>query len=272
MHAAVRKFVVVSGAIPLAIAVLLVAMVSPVAGAATTIKVGASPVPHAEILKVVQPILAKEGIDLRIIEFTDYVRPNLALADGELDANFFQHVPYLEAFAADRRLNLTWTVKVHVEPMGVYSRKVKNLSALRQGAIVSIPNDPTNGGRALLLLQRAGLIKLKAGAGLQATVFDVVENPKKLSFRELEAAQLPRALPDVDAAVINTNFALEGGLEPLKDAIFIEDAESPYANVLAVRSADKGNAAIAKLGKALQSAAVKEFINKQYKGAVVPAF
>jgi D-methionine transport system substrate-binding protein len=240
--------------------------------AAKVLKVGASPVPHAEILNVVKPILAKDGINLQIIEFTDYVRPNLALADRELDANFFQHVPYLETFSTERRLNLTWVAKVHVEPMGVYSRKVKDLKSLKNGALIGIPNDPTNGGRALLLIQKAGLIKLKAGSGLSATVFDIVGNPKNLKFRELEAAQLPRSLPDLDAAVINTNFALEAKLDPLKDAILIEGADSPYANVLAVRNADKNNADIAKLAKALQSSAVREFIRSKYKGAVVPAF
>jgi len=235
-------------------------------------KVGATPVPHAEILNVVKPILAKEGIDLQIIEFTDYVRPNLALSDRELDANFFQHIPYLETFSSERRLNLTWVAKVHVEPMGVYSRKVKDLKSLKNGALIGIPNDPTNGGRALLLIEKAGLITLKPNAGLAATVFDIADNPKKLRFQELEAAQLPRALPDLDAAVINTNFALEAKLDPLKDAIIIEGSDSPYANVLAVRNADKNNADIAKLAKALQSSTVRDFIRTQYKGAVVPAF
>lgn len=243
-----------------------------VGAASKALKVGASPVPHAEILNVVKPILAKDGIDLQIIEFTDYVRPNLALADRDLDANFFQHIPYLESFSKDRRLDLTWVAKVHVEPMGIYSQKVKDLSNLKNGAIIGIPNDPTNGGRALLLIQNAGLIRLKAGVGLTATVFDIIDNPKKLKFQELEAAQLPRSLRDLDAAVINTNFALEAKLDPLKDAIVIEGADSPYANVLAVRSADKNNPDIAKLTKALQSSTVKEFIRSKYKGAVVPAF
>ena len=252
---------------------LLVLGVSVLAGAAgRVLKVGATPVPHAEILNVVKPILAKEGIELQIIEFTDYVRPNLALADRELDANFFQHIPYLETFSSERRLNLTWVAKVHIEPMGVYSHKVKDLKSLKNGAVIGIPNDPTNGGRALLLIEKAGLITLKPGVGLTATIYDIADNPNKLRFQELEAAQLPRALPDLDAAVINTNFALEAKLDPLKDAIFIEGSDSPYANVLAVRSADKNNADIAKLAKALQSSAVRDFIRTRYQGAVVPAF
>lgn len=255
-----------------AVSLAILMGVGTVGAAQQVLRVGASPVPHAEILEVVKPILAKDGIDLRIIEFTDYVLPNLALADGELDANFFQHIPYLETFSADRRLNLTWIAKIHIEPMGIYSRRVKDLKNLANGATVGIPNDPTNGGRALLLVQEAGLIKLKPNVGLAATVFDIAQNPKRLKFRELEAAQLPRALPDVDIAVINTNFALEANLAPLKDAIFMEGSESPYANVLAVRSVDKNKALVKKLAQALQSATVKKFILDKYQGAVVPAF
>ncbi|MBE3578074.1 MAG: MetQ/NlpA family ABC transporter substrate-binding protein [Limnochordales bacterium] len=239
---------------------------------AVILRVGASPVPHAEILNFVAPALAKQGIQLKVIEFTDYVRPNLALADGELDANYFQHIPYLEDFASKRRLNITWVAKIHIEPMGVYSRKVKSLKDLPTGAQIGIPNDPTNGGRALLLLQQAGLIKLRKDAGITATPFDIIENPKRLRIVELEAAQLPRALDDLHAAVINTNFALEAGLVPTRDALFIEDANSPYANVIAVRTADKNNPAIQKLVQALQTPEVRQFILEKYKGAVVPVF
>ncbi|HWR31136.1 MAG TPA: MetQ/NlpA family ABC transporter substrate-binding protein [Negativicutes bacterium] len=236
------------------------------------LKVGATPVPHAEILKIVQPILAKDGIDLQIVEFTDYVRPNVALAEKELDANFFQHIPYLQQFAADRKLELTHTVAVHIEPMGVYSKKIKNLNELPNGAQVAIPNDPTNGGRALLILAQAGVIKLKDGVGIKATVKDVTDNPKKIVIKELEAPLLPRALDDVSIAVINANYALEAKLVPTKDALFLEKKESPYANILTVRKGDENRPEIVKLSQALTSPDVKKFIEEKYKGAVVPAF
>ena len=236
------------------------------------LKVGATPVPHAEILKVVQPLLAKDGIELKIVEFTDYVRPNVALAEKELDANFFQHIPYLKQFAADRKLDLTYTVSVHLEPMGVYSKKIKSLNELPSGAQVAIPNDPTNGGRALTLLAQAGLIKLKEGVGIKATVKDVTENAKKLVIKELEAPLLPRALDDVAIAVINSNYALEAKLNPTQDALFIEKKESPYANILTVRKGDESRPEIVKLSQALTSPDVKKFIEDKYKGAVVPAF
>ncbi|KXG75220.1 D-methionine-binding lipoprotein MetQ [Fervidicola ferrireducens] len=237
-----------------------------------TIKVGASPVPHAEILEVVKPILEKEGINLEIVEFTDYVQPNLKLAEKELDANYFQHIPYLEEFSKEHNLDLTYIAKVHIEPMGAYSQKIKNLNELKEGATVAIPNDPTNAGRALLLLQTAGLIKLKPEAGIKATVGDIVENPKGLKITELEAATLPRVLPDVDLAVINTNYALEAGLVPTKDALIIEDANSPYVNVLVVRKGDESRPELKKLAEALNSPEVKKFIEEKYQGAVVPAF
>jgi D-methionine transport system substrate-binding protein len=256
----------------LMLALALPVLFSSSAFAATVLKVGATPVPHAEILNFIKPTLAKQGITLQVIEFTDYVLPNLALADKDLDANFFQHIPYLETFTADRRLNLIWVAKVHIEPMGAYSRKVKSLAELKNNAIVAIPNDPTNGGRALLLLEKAGLLKLKAGVGLKATVFDIIDNPKRLRINELEAAQLPRVLPDVDLAVINTNYALEADLVPSRDALIIEGGESPYANILVVRPESKDNAAIKALISALQSPEVRQFIQTTYKGAVVPAF
>lgn len=236
------------------------------------LKVGASPTPHAEILEVIKPLLAQEGIELEIIEFQDYVQPNLALAEGELDANFFQHIPYLEQFSKDRKLDLTYIAKVHIEPIGVYSKKIKSLKDLKDKALVTIPNDPTNGGRALLLLQQAKLIELRKDAGLTATELDVVKNPKKLQFKALEAAQLPRALDDVDIAVINTNYALTINLVPTKDALFIEGSESPYANVLAVRAKDKDNPALLKLAKALNSKTVNDYIINTYQGSIVPAF
>lgn len=243
-----------------------------VINAATVLKVGASPVPHVAILESIKPELAKEGITLKIIEFQDYVQPNLALAEGELDANFFQHIPYLNQFCKDRKLDLTYIAKVHIEPIGVYSKKIKALKELKDKSIVAIPNDPTNGGRALLLLQQAKLIELKKDAGLSATELDIAKNPKNLQFKALEAAQLPRVLADVDIAVINTNYALTINLVPTKDALFIEGSESPYANILAIRAKDKNNPALLKLAKALNSKTVKDFILKEYKGSIVPAF
>ena len=239
---------------------------------AATLKVGATPVPHAEILNLIKPDLAAVGIDLKVIEFTDYVQPNLALAEGELDGNYFQHIPYLETFCEDHRLDLTYITKVHIEPMGGYSQKLKDIDQLKKGARIAIPNDPVNGGRALLLLERQGLIKLDPGAGITATIFDITANPNNIQFSELEAAQLPRVLPDVDLAVINTNYALEAGLVPMTDALFIEDSESPYVNILAVRKADIEREDLAKLSEALLSDKVRDYILEQYEGAVVPAF
>lgn len=236
------------------------------------LKVGATPVPHAEILNEIKPLLAKDGIDLQIIEFTDYVKPNLSLNDKEIDANFFQHEPYLKKFAADRKLDLVNLVAVHIEPMGVYSKKLKDIKSVPDGAKVAIPNDPTNGGRALNIPAKAGLIKLKDGVGISATVGDIVENPKNLKITEAEAAMLPRTLDDVDLAVINSNFAMEAKLNPTKDALFIEPKDSPYANIVAVRKGDENRKEIQALKKALTSPEVKKFIEEKYKGAVIPAF
>jgi D-methionine transport system substrate-binding protein len=234
------------------------------------IKVGASPVPHAEILEAVKPILAKEGYTLKIVQFNDYVTPNTALQDGEIDANFFQHIPYLKKSCEEKRLDLDYTVKVHIEPMGVYSSKIKNLSELKSGAQIAIPNDPTNGARALRVLEKAGLIKLKDGD--LVTKLDITENAKNLKFQELDAAQLPRVLKDVDAAVINTNYAIQANLNPTKDALAIEAKDSPYANVLAVRKQDKDKPYIQALSKALNSPEIKKFIEDKYKGSIIPAF
>ncbi len=237
------------------------------------VKVGASPVPHAEILEVIKPELAKEGIKLEIVEFNDYVQPNLATNDKEIDANFFQHEPYLKNFVTEHpELKLANVLGVHVEPMGIYSHKIKNINEVKDGAQVSIPSDPTNGGRALLLLERAGLLKLKDGVGAAATVQDVVDNPKKLVFKEIEAPQLPRTLDDVDISVINTNWAMQADLVPTRDALFMEDKTSPYVNILVVRQGDESRPEIQALMKALHSEAVKNFINEKYKGAIIPAF
>ena len=238
----------------------------------TVVTVAATPVPHSEILNEIKPLLAKEGIDLKIIEFTDYVKPNLALADKEVDATFHQHLPFLEKFNAEHNTNLVSAGNVHIEPMGVYSHKITTLSDLPLKAKVAIPNDPSNGGRALLILQAAGLIKLKDGGTVSSTVQDITDNPKQLQFSELDAAQVPRAIDDVDIAVINTNFALEAGLNPLKDSLFLEAKDSPYANILAIRAGDESRPEIQKLLKALQSPEVKKFIEDKYKGAILPSF
>ena len=237
-----------------------------------TLKVGATPVPHAEILEAIKPELSKEGIDLKIVEFTDYVTPNLALNDGELDANFFQHYPYLQKFAEERKLNLVSAGAIHVEPLGLFSEKHKSLDELKKGATVAIPNDPSNGGRALILLHNNGIIKLADPTNLYSTEFDIAENPKKLKFKSLEAAQLPRVLKDVDFAVINGNYAMEANLNPTKDALVLEGKESPYANIVAVRGKDLEKAEIKTLIKVLQSEKVANFIEEKYNGSVVKAF
>jgi len=244
------------------------------AQAADVLKVAATAVPHAEILNFVKPQLKAQGVDLQIKEFSDYVQPNMAVADKQLDANFFQHQPYLDSFNKDRKTDLVVVPdgKVHVEPFGAYSSKIKNIKDLKDGATIAIPNDPSNGGRALILLVKQGLIELKDPKSLTPTPLDVVKNPKKLKFKELEAPLLPRALADVDLALINTNYAIEAKLNPTKDALFIEGADSPYTNIVAAR-ADRANGAdIAKLMKALHTPEVKKFILDKYKGAVVPAF
>lgn len=241
-------------------------------GNKVVLKVGATPVPHSEILNVIKPKLEEKGIELKIIEFTDYVKPNLALDAKEIDANFFQHAPYMEAFAREHNIELANAAKIHVEPLGLYSKKIESADDLKDGAVISIPNDPTNEGRALILLESKGYIKLKEDAGLEATDADIASNPKNLVFKPIDAAQLPRTLEDVDAAVINTNYALEAGLNPSDDALVIEGSESPYSNILTIRPDDKDSENIKALIEALQSDEVKEFIQKQYKGAVVPTF
>lgn len=234
--------------------------------------VGASPVPHARLLEAVKDDLGSQGIDLNIVEFTDYVKPNLALSDGELDANFFQHLPYLRSFAKDHGLDLISAGSVHVEPLGLYSKKHSSIEKFPDGGLIAIPSDSVNGGRALLLLQSRGIIKLDPSSGLEATELDVLENPKKLKFKSIESAQLPRVLQDVDGAVINGNYAIEAGLNPDRDGLIIEGADSPYANIVAVRASDRDSPAVVALIKALQSDKVKDILAKEFEGAVVPAF
>nr|WP_288359490.1 MetQ/NlpA family ABC transporter substrate-binding protein [uncultured Pseudomonas sp.] len=242
------------------------------AAQAEALRVAASAVPHAEILNFVKPALAKEGVELDVKVFTDYVQPNVQVAEKRLDANFFQHQPYLDEFNKSRGTSLVSVGGVHVEPFGAYSSKIKDLKDLPQGANVVIPNDATNGGRALLLLQKAGVITLKDPTNILSTPKDIAENPKGIKVRELEAATLPRVLTQVDLALINTNYALEAKLNPTQDALAIEGSDSPYVNILVTREDNKDSPAVQKLVKALHSDGVKAFILEKYKGAVVPAF
>ncbi len=234
--------------------------------------VGCTAKPHAEIMEVVKPMLKERGVDLEIKVFTDYVLLNPALKDKQIDANFFQHIPYLEEYNAKNNADLVWTTKVHNEPMGVYSKKIDSLDKLEKGATVGIPNDATNGGRALMVLEAAGVLELKEGAGVTATERDIVKNLLKLEIKMMDAAMLPRALEDLDVCVINSNYALEANLNPVKDSIAMEPKDSPFANVLTVRPEDKDKESIKKLGAALQSPEVKKFLEETYQGACVPAF
>nr|WP_255507696.1 MetQ/NlpA family ABC transporter substrate-binding protein [Ottowia sp. GY511] len=237
-----------------------------------SIKVGVTAGPHAQILEQVKKVAARNGLTIQVVEFSDYVQPNAALAAGDLDANSYQHKPYLDQQLADRGYKFSSVASTVTFPIGLYSKKVKHLKDLKSGARFGIPNDPTNGGRVLLLLQAQGLIKLNADAGLKATPLDVAENPKKLRFVELDAAQLPRSLDDLDAAAVNTNYALTAGLNPGKDAIAIEGPKGPYANLLVVRSADKAQPWVAKFVKAYQSPEVRQFIQSEFKGSIVADF
>lgn len=245
---------------------------APAQAAAVELKIGVSPVPHADIINFVAPALEKEGVKVKVIEFNDYVQPNLALSEKELDANFFQHKPYLDTFSKEHKLNLAVLAAVHLEPMGVYSKSIKNVADLPDGAKIAVPNDPTNGGRALKVLETAGILKVRPEAGILASPADIVDNPKHVKIVEVEAAQLPRALDDVDAAVINSNYALAAKLNPTKDAIAIESKDSPYANVVVVRAGDENRPELQKLKNALLTPEVKKFLEEKYQGAVVPAF
>ncbi|KXG83207.1 MetQ/NlpA family ABC transporter substrate-binding protein [Pseudomonas mosselii] len=250
----------------------VVAAVAAFSAHAETLTVAATPVPHAEILNFVKPQLAKEGVELKVKEFTDYIQPNVQVAEKRLDANFFQHQPYLDEFNKAKGTQLVSVAGVHLEPLGAYSSKYKKLDELPSGATVVIPNDATNGGRALLLLDKAGVIKLKDSKNILSTVKDITGNDKKLKFRELEAATIPRVLTQVDLALINTNYALEAKLNPEKDALVIEGSDSPYVNILVARPDNKDADAMKKLAAALHSPEVKQFITEKYKGAVIPAF
>lgn len=252
--------------------VLFLSLVGSIITYSQKLKVGASPVPHAQILEIVKEDLKNNNIELEIVELTDYVTPNLLLDSKELDANFFQHKPYLDTFSKEKKLKITSAGNVHVEPLGVYSKKVDKIENIKKGGIVAIPNDPTNGGRALILFHNNGIIKLKNPTDLLATEFDIIENKNNLKFKPLDAAQIPRTLDDVDLAVINGNYAIEAGLNPLNEALLIEGKESPYANLIAVREGDENREDIKQLVKSLQSEKVKKYIEDTYKGGVAPAF
>lgn len=237
-----------------------------------TIVIGVSPNPHEDIIKVIIDDLEEEGIKVKTQVFNDYKTPNIALNDGEIDANFFQHTPYLEDFIENEGVDLVSLGSIHIEPMALYSNKVDNFDNIKDGSEIAIPNDTVNSGRALLLLESYGLIKLDEGVGLEATENDIVDNPKDLKFTPLEAAVLPTSLDDVDGAVINGNYALEAGLNPVQDGLIIEDSDSPYANIVAVRKGEEEEEKFIKLIEALQSEKIEEFIKDEYKGAIVPGF
>ena len=240
-----------------------------------TLKVGASPAPHAEILEVVKKLLAEQDITLEIVEYNDYIVPNEAVESGENDANYFQHITYMNDFNAEHGTHLVSAAEIHYEPMGVYAGKTASLDALADGAQIGIPNDPTNCGRALLLLQELGLLTLNDGVGLKPTKLDIKDNPHNFKIEELEAAQLPRSLDSLDVAVINGNYAIDAGLK-MADALAIESADgtagTAYVNVLAVKEGSENSDAIKALVKALQSQEVKDFIEENYAGAVVAKF
>ncbi len=239
----------------------------------SVLKVGATPVPHAEMLNLVIDNMAEQGITLEVIEFTDYVTPNEAVESGEIHANFFQHAPYMDTFNTERGFNLVNAGGIHIEPIAIYSKKIGKLADLEDGATVAVPNDPTNEGRALLLLESAGLIELKANAGIEATPYDIAKNPKNLKFHEIEAASLPRVLDDVDIAIINGNYALPAGLSAAKDGLFVEGADSPYVNIISVKAGMEKDERIVALVQALQSQEIANYITKSFpNGEVVKVF
>lgn len=238
------------------------------------IKIGVTPKPHEEIVNIAKPLLEKEGYTVEVTEFNDYNQPNTAVEEGSLDANFFQHTPYLNTQNKEKGYHLVSVGAIHLEPMGLYSKKIKSLDDLKEGATIAVPNDPSNEARALKLLAGKGLIKIKDGE--LVTPKDITENPKKLKFNELEAAAVPRAIDDIDAAVINGNYAIEAKFNPAKDAIIIEDKNSdaakPYANIVVVKDGNQDKDKIKALVKAMTSPEVKAFIEKEYSGSVIPVF
>ncbi|GJD47336.1 D-methionine-binding lipoprotein MetQ [Methylobacterium crusticola] len=255
----------------LLLAAALAAGSLPARADAQRVRVAATPGPHAQILEAVKPIAAKRGLDLQVLEFSDYVVPNEALAAGEIEANSFQNQPYLDNQKADRGYRIDSVALTVNFPLGIYSKRHKSFEAVPAGGTIAIQNDPTNGGRSLLLLQDKGVIKLKAGTGFKPTVADIVENPRRLRFIEVDAAQTPRSLDDVDAAAINTNYATPAGLKPT-DAILKEEPKGPYVNVLAVRSVDKDKPWVAALVESYRSPEVRAFVDKTFGGAVLPSW
>jgi len=239
---------------------------------ARKLRVGVTPVPAGEILAQVVPALAREGVGVEVVTFSDYILPNLALASGDLDANLYQHVQFMQQFNRDHNTHFVAVARVHLAPMALYAGRSKSLAALPDHAILGVPNDPVNLGRSLLLLQTAQLLRLDAKAGATATLHDIVSNPRHLQFRELEAAQLPRSLPDVDAAVVNGNYALDSGLNPIRDGLIREGPDSPYVNVLSVNSGKESDPRVRALARALTSPQTRRFIEDRYQGAVFPAF
>lgn len=270
-----RRTLLLNAAALAAVGLLAACGKGPEQGAASDIskplKVGATAVPHAEILEMVRPLLAAEGVTLEIKVFNDYVQPNVQLAEGRLDANYFQTKPYLDEFNTARSSDLVTVAGIHVEPLGLYSKKHATLAELPNGAEIILPNDASNTGRSLLLLQSAGLVTLRKGENALQTVADIQDNRKGLKFREVEAATIPRILPQVDAAVINTNYALDAGLSPRTDALSLEGSDSPYINYLVSRTENKDDPRLVALGVALRSEAARAFIAQKYQGAVIPA-
>lgn len=249
-----------------------VAAALPARAETVRVRIGATPGPHAQILEAVKPVAAKKGIDLQIVEFSDYVVPNMALDSGEIEANSFQHQPYLDNQVRDRGFKIVSVGRTVNYPMGFYSKKYKTFDEIPAGSKISIQNDPTNGGRALLLLRDKGLIGLKDGVGVTPSVLDVTSNPKKFQFIEIDAAQSPRALDDVAAAAINTNYATQAGLDPVKDPILREDPQGPYVNVIAVRAVDKDKPWVKDLVEAYRSPEVKAFVEEKFKGSVLASW
>lgn len=243
----------------------------PFAADAGKLTVACTPVPHGDILRHITPDLKARGVDLKILEFSDYVSPNVALDAGEVDANYFQHGPFLNNAVKNRGLKIVGVAPIHILPMAAYSDKLQDIRKVRKGGKVAIPNDPSNGGRALLLLQSAGLIKLKPDAGVTASPLDIASNPKRLRFVEVEAAQVPRTIPDVDIAVANSNYAIAVGLNPVKDSKFLESSDSPYAVLVATRKGNENNPDVKALVDVLRSQKVKDYM-KRYEGSVIPVF
>jgi D-methionine transport system substrate-binding protein len=261
-HPALRRFA-------LAVATLSAALTP---AWAETIKVGTTAGPHAQVLEAVRKVAAAKGLDIRIVEFSDYIMPNAALAAGDLDANSYQNQPFLDQQNKDRGYNIVPVGLTLNFPLGIYSKKHKSWTEIPDGAQIAIQNDPTNGGRSLLLLRDKGVVKLRDGAGFKPTVLDIISNPKKLKFTEIDAAQTPRSLDDVDAAAVNTNFAIPAGLNPQKDALLKEDPKGPYVNFIAVRGADKDKPWVKTLVESYQSAEVKAFVESTFQGSVLASW